>query len=119
MTALTALVVEDEPLILMNTADELTELGYLVLEAPNAAAAIATMTTHPEVSILFTDIDMPGNMDGLQLAEAVRDGWPPVRIIVTSGHRRVVASDMPADCRFFSKPYQTFEVRAAIQEMMA
>jgi len=119
MTALTVLVVEDEPLILMNTADELMELGYLVLEAPNAAAAIQAMTTHPEISILFTDIDMPGSMDGLQLAEAVRDGWPPVRIIVTSGHRRVLASDMPAHSRFFAKPYQTFEVRAAIREMMA
>ena len=84
------LVVEDEALLLITIADELRDCGFIVHEATNADAAILLLEAHPEIGILFTDIDMPGSMDGLKLSAAVRHRWPPVKIIVTSGK---VASD--------------------------
>ena len=78
-------VVEDEALLLFSIADDLRDAGFSVLEASNADEAIALLESHPEIRLLFTDIDMPGSMDGLKLSAAVRDRWPPVKIIVTSG----------------------------------
>jgi CheY-like chemotaxis protein len=101
----TVLVVEDEILILISVAEELRDAGFTVLEASNADDAIVALETHPEVNILFTDIDMPGSMDGLKLSAAVRKRWPPVQIIVTSGHMKVRQEDLPEAGRFFSKPY--------------
>jgi CheY-like chemotaxis protein len=83
----------------------LRDAGFTVLEASNADDAIVALETHPEVNILFTDIDMPGSMDGLKLSAAVRKRWPPVQIIVTSGHMKVRQEDLPEAGRFFSKPY--------------
>lgn len=99
------LVVEDEPLLRMGIVDHLEEQGFSVLEAANADEAIAILSNNTMVQILFTDIDMPGEMDGIRLAEAVRDRWPPVTIVITSGHKRPLLSDLPAGVQFFSKPY--------------
>lgn len=116
---ITVLVVEDEPLILLEVVDDLVDRGFVVLEATNAAEAIVTLIDHPEIEILFTDVDMPGGMDGLMLAAAVRDRWPPIKIIVTSGHRNVNVDDIPTESRFFGKPYQSQAVSSAMVEMMA
>lgn len=97
------LVVEDEPLVRMGIVDHLEEEGFAVLEAANADDAIAILSKN--TTILFTDIDMPGEVDGIKLAAAVRDRWPPIKIVITSGHRRPLASDLPAGAQFFSKPY--------------
>lgn len=115
----TILVVEDEPLIRMELVDELTDRDFAVIEASGAREAIELLWRHPEIQIMFTDIDMPGGMDGLMLAAAVRDRWPPIKIIVTSGLRRVDMDDMPADSRFFSKPYRFHAVASAIREMLS
>src|SRR5665213_1405440 len=107
MTGQTAvLVVEDEALIRMDVVDQLEGDGFRVFEASNADQAIAILAAQPDIDILFTDIDMPGSMDGLKLAASVRDRWPPVKIIVTSGHRTVEVPDLPDGSVFFSKPYQ-------------
>lgn len=116
---ITVLVVEDEPLILLEVVDDLVERGFVVLEATNAAEAIVMLIDHLDIEILFTDVDMPGGMDGLMLAAAVRDRWPPIKIIVTSGHRNVNLDDIPAESRFFGKPYQSEAVASAMLEMMA
>jgi CheY-like chemotaxis protein len=113
------LVVEDEALILLATAEDLREAGFIVFEASNADEAIALLETHAEIRILFTDVDMPGSMDGLKLSAAVRDRWPPTRIIVTSGKTLVGRSELPAGGRFLPKPYSTTRVVSAIQEMLA
>ena len=68
---------------------------------------------------MFTDINMPGSIDGLKLAHAVRDRWPPIRIIVTSGHAAVTQGALPAGGRFFSKPYQPSEIAQALYELAA
>jgi len=115
---ITVLVVEDEVLIRMDIAQSLEDEGFQVLEASNADDAIVLLDTHPEVRLMFTDIDMPGSMDGLKLAAAVRDRWPPVKIIVTSGHRQMSDDALPVVGRFFSKPYDPSRVINSIREMI-
>lgn len=120
MTAkITVLVVEDEPLILMDMVEELTDRGFDVLEAHSAAQALKILAAHAEIRILFTDVDMPGGMDGLMLAKAVRDRWPPIAIVVTSGHRSVSQNDMPANSRFCEKPCNPDRLAKAFREMAA
>jgi len=100
----TVLVVEDEALLLYSIADELRDHGFNVVEARNAAEALRALEANPEIHLLFTDVDMPGTMDGLALAAAVRHRWPPVKIIVTSGKGRPSPAELP-DGAFVLKPY--------------
>jgi CheY-like chemotaxis protein len=117
--SITILVVEDEILVRMDIALSLEDHGFIVFEASNADEAIDFLDTHPEIKLMFTDIDMPGSMDGLKLAAAVRDRWPPVKIIVTSGHRQLSDNLLPVKGRFFSKPYDNIGVIRAINELIA
>ena len=117
--AQTVLVVEDEVLLRMDIVEELESRGFEVLEAGNAQEAIAVLNEQSDIRLVFTDIDMPGSMNGLMLAAAVRDRWPPVQIIVTSGHRDVSTSDLPEGSRFFDKPYSPDAVASAMREMIA
>jgi CheY-like chemotaxis protein len=87
--------------------------------AANADDAVDLLEAHPEVALLFTDIDMPGTMDGLELAEVVHARWPYVRLIVTSGHTVVSDDDLPDDGRFIQKPYYPTVVRSAMQNALA
>lgn len=113
------LVVEDEPLVRMAIVDHLEDEGFLVIEASNADEAVAILVTNLTVKIMFTDIDMPGGMDGLKLAAAVRDRWPPLKIVVTSGHRQVNVGDLPAAAQFFPKPYNPDAIVSIFREMIA
>lgn len=112
-------MVEDEALILLATAEDLREAGFTVYEASNADEAIAMLEAHAEIRILFTDVDMPGSMDGIKLSAAVRDRWPPTLIIVTSGKALVGRAQLPSGGRFFPKPYRTDTIVSAMQEMLA
>ena len=112
------LVVEDEPITRMEVVDQLEEAGFKVFQAANADLAIKIIETNPPIRVLFTDIDMPGSMDGLKLAAAVRDRWPPIRIVVTSGHRKIDAGALPPEARFFSKPYNMNEVASMMRMMV-
>jgi len=114
----TVLVVEDEPLLRLSIVAELEDHGFLVLEASNADDAIVAIERHPEISLVFTDIDMPGTMDGLRLAAFVRDRWPPIKIIVTSGHHVPDSSLLPDATPFMSKPYDYGEVVSTIRGMI-
>ena len=109
----TVLVVEDETLIRELVAEELEEAGYTVVIANNAAQAIAILEARQDIHLVFTDIDMPGSMDGLKLAAAVRDRWPPVHIIITTGKVRPL--EIPANALFIPKPYVTRNVVAAMR----
>ena len=99
------LVVEDDPLLLIDAMDLVEETGMIAYGARHADAAILMLERHPEIRVLFTDVQMPGSMDGLKLARAVRDRWPPVTIMVTSGMIKVTKDDMPENDLFFAKPY--------------
>ncbi|WP_308737928.1 response regulator [Rhizobium sp. TH2] len=108
---------EDEFLIRMDIADSLERAGFVVHEAGNAREAIAILDKNSDIQAMFTDVDMPGGMDGVRLAAFARDRWPPLKIIITSGYRRVTANEMPAECRFFDKPYNLDRVITTIREM--
>ncbi len=113
----TVLVVEDEALVRMGIVDELEDAGFEVFEAANATDAIDTLIANSQISVMFTDIDMPGGVDGLKLSASVRDRWPPIAIIITSGHRTVDVADLPVRARFMSKPYNPDTVVRSIREM--
>ena len=93
------LIVEDEVLIRMNSVDMIREFGFEVIEAVDADRAIAALEANPDITVVFTDIQMAGSMDGLRLAAVIRDRWPPVELIVTSGHVSVGSKDLPALAR--------------------
>lgn len=99
------LVVEDEPLIRLNIVAEPEDRGLQVLEASNALEAISILGEEPLVNVLFTDVGMPGGLDGLELARIVERRYPVIQVIVTSGHRQVVAAALPATGTFLPKPY--------------
>ena len=86
------LIVEDDFLLRLDSAETIEHAGFEVVQAANAHEAIAILEARPEIQIVFTDIQMPGSMDGLKLARFVRDRWPPIKIIATSG--RVVAGEI-------------------------
>ena len=111
------LVVEDEFLVRMNALSLLEEAGFGVLEAGNADEAIALLEARKDIRIVFTDINMPGSMDGLKLAHAVRRRWPPVKLVLTSGHVRVGNEDLPEGGRFLGKPYQPAELVHMVQSL--
>ena len=98
------LIVEDEVILRFNAVSIAEDAGFEVLEAANADEAIILLESHTDIRILFTDIDMPGSMDGLRLSRAVRDRWPPIKIILTSGHVKVQVGDIPDGSLFFTKP---------------
>jgi CheY-like chemotaxis protein len=112
------LVVEDEPITRMDVVEQLEEGGFRVFEAPNADKAIKILEENPVISVLFTDVDMPGSMDGLKLAAAVRDRWPPIKIVVASGLRKINLDALPVNSRFFSKPYNVNEIAATMRSML-
>ena len=112
------LVVEDEILIRMAISDQIADGGFTVYEAGNADQAIRMLEAHPDIRLLFTDIDMPGSMDGLKLARAVRDRWPPVKIVLTSGHVKIRQEELPVEGRFFAKPYDAAKIVSTLRDLV-
>jgi CheY-like chemotaxis protein len=113
------LVVEDEQLIRMDTASFLEAAGFAVYEADNAADAIRILELDDEIRLIFTDINMPGSMDGLALAHYVRGRWPPVKIIITSGYVKMRGNDLPVGALFIEKPYHLKYLAHKMTELMA
>jgi two-component system, response regulator PdtaR len=99
------LIVEDEFLIRVATAEAIRDAGFEVVEAAHADAAITILESRSDIRVVFTDIHMPGSMDGAKLAHAIRNRWPPVRIIATSGRVALETLDLPAGSLLFPKPY--------------
>jgi two-component system, response regulator PdtaR len=99
------LIVEDEFLIRMATAEAIKDAGFEVIEASDADAAIVVLESRSDIRVVFTDIHMPGSMDGAKLAHAIRNPWPPVRIVATSGRVALETLDLPAATVLFPKPY--------------
>jgi len=113
------LLVEDEPLVRMTAADELGEAGFHVLEASNADAALEVLEARSdEVQVLFTDVDMPGSIDGLALAERVHQRWPHVLLLISSGHARPHPDEIPDHGQFIPKPYRPVTLIRHIHDMM-
>jgi CheY-like chemotaxis protein len=111
------LIVEDEFLLRIDAVDIVAAAGFEVLEAGNADEAIEILEAHPDVTVVFTDIQMPGSMDGLKLAQAIRGRWPPIKIVATSGHPDVGEPDLPEGGRFLPKPYSPRQVTGVLREL--
>jgi CheY-like chemotaxis protein len=109
------LVVEDEPLICEAIVETLEDAGFRVLIAYNADHAIMLLEAYPDIKTVFTDVRMPGSMDGMKLAAAVRDRWPPVNIIITSGDIRPSDSELPERSVFIGKPYLHSKIVEAVK----
>ncbi|KAA2237876.1 response regulator [Salinarimonas soli] len=113
------LLVEDEPLVRMLGTDVLEDAGFLVVEAMDAQDALAQLEAHPEVDILFTDVQMPGELDGVALARIVHDRRPDVRLVIASGRARLEPQDIPDNGRFVPKPYRPDELVGVMREVLA
>jgi CheY-like chemotaxis protein len=112
------LVVEDEPLLRMLAVEVVEQAGFIAIEARDADEALILLESRADITLLFTDINMPGSMDGLKLAHAVRDRWPPIKILVVSGQRRLQFSDLPSNSCFFEKPYQASSLVEELRSMV-
>src|ERR1700754_2035217 len=111
------LVVEDEPLLRMTTVDIVEEAGFPTLEAANAKQAIQLLENRPDIRIILSDIDMPPGMNGMALVAMVRRRWPPIAIILVSGHVVAAEVDIPDGGKFFSKPFHPAELVATLERM--
>ena len=112
------LVVEDEMVLRLRAVDIVEDAGFTAVEAVNADEALAILESRSDISLLFSDIQMPGSMDGLKLAHAVHERWPAIKIILVSGQVKLSDADKPADSRFFGKPLEMKQMIAELQEMV-
>jgi CheY-like chemotaxis protein len=95
----TILVAEDNAILRLNAIELLEEHGYTVVEADNAAEALKMMENRKDVRLLFTDIQMPPGIDGLELAREVHNRWPKVKFVITSGQVRPARAEIADDGR--------------------
>jgi len=112
------LVVEDEMLLRMRAVDMVEDAGFTPVEAVDADEAVAILEARSDIALLFTDIQMPGSMDGLKLAHAVHERWPPIKIILVSGQLKLTNLDIPVDSCFFVKPLEAGVMIAQMQSMI-
>lgn len=112
------LVVEDEPLIRMVAADALADSGIMAWEAGDADEALEVLEKRPRIGVVFTDVNMPGDMDGVGLAHEVSATRPDVKVIVTSGARSVPDEDLPDESVFLPKPYPTQKLVNIVSEKL-
>lgn len=113
------MVVEDEPLLRMAAADLVEGAGFEVVEAANATDAVRILESRADIRIVFSDIDMPMGIDGMKLAALIRDRWPPIEIVLVSGHVEPLPADLPPRTVFFPKPYKEAEIVAQIRKFAA
>lgn len=115
----TVLVVEDEPIIRFALVDALEEKGYRVLEASNVLEAVGVIGKNEQIAAVVTDIDMPGGLSGLDLVETLDKSQHHIAVVVTSGGHASESLDLPADARFFSKPYHFDDIFFAVRSAIA
>jgi two-component sensor histidine kinase/CheY-like chemotaxis protein len=112
------LVVEDEMMLRMRAVDIVEDAGFIPIEAVSADEALAILESRSDIDLLFTDIQMPGSMDGLKLAHAVHERWPSIKIILVSGKLTPTEAEKPLHSRFFGKPLEVKQMIAEMQEMI-
>src|SRR3954463_12541644 len=112
------LIVEDEMMLRMRAVDIVEDAGFSPVEAVDADQALSILESRSDISLLFTDIQMPGSIDGLKLAHAVHKRWPAIKIIMVSGQGNLGEADKPADSRFFGKPLIADRMISELQEMV-
>jgi CheY-like chemotaxis protein len=118
MSSPLVLIVEDEVLVRLHAVSLLEGAGFSTLQAGSADEAIALLEARKDIRVVFTDINMPGSMDGLRLAHAIRHRWPPVELVLTSGHMGVPEDDMPTRGLFLDKPYGATELVRMVRSLV-
>jgi two-component sensor histidine kinase len=116
--AANVLIVEDELVLRMRAVDIVEDAGFASVQATNADQAISILENRSDISVLFTDIQMPGSMDGLKLAHAVHDRWPSIKIILVSGQIKPQKGEAPTDSLFFGKPLESAKMISELQDMV-
>ena len=114
----TVLVVEDDEILRMCTANVVADAGFIPVEAANADEAVAILESRSDIALVFTDIQMPGSMDGLGLARTVHDRWPAIKIILVSGQVELSERERPVNSRFFQKPFAIRQMIEGLQDMI-
>jgi CheY-like chemotaxis protein len=110
------LVVEDEALLRMIATEYLADAGFEVIEAANADQASRILESRPKVDCLFTDVHMPGSMNGFSLAERAHGHWPHIKLVITSGLMRPAQGSLPGHAFFLPKPYNAEQLMSALQK---
>jgi CheY-like chemotaxis protein len=114
----TVLVVEDDEVLRMCAAEVVADAGFTPVEAANADEAVAILESRSGIALVFTDIQMPGSMDGLGLARTVHDRWPAIKIILVSGRVELSERERPVNSRFFQKPFAMKQMIEGLQDMI-
>lgn len=112
------LVVEDEEILRKLATEFVEDAGFEAIEAEAADEAVQILERRTDIRIVFTDINMPGRLDGIQLAACIRDRWPPIEIILTSGQDTPKSHELPSRAVFLPKPYQFTKVVEVLHEMV-
>lgn len=112
-------MVEDEPLLRLHALDMVEEAGFEAVEATDATQAIEILERRTDIRVVFSDIDMPRGLDGMRLAALIRERWPPIELILTSGKTAPRPEQMPRRGVFFSKPYHEEDVVSMLRSMTA
>jgi two-component system, response regulator PdtaR len=111
------LVVEDEPLVRALAVDVLEEAGFDVLEASTADYALVVLRKREDICVVLTDVDMPGHLNGFQLARIVQDHFHRVRVVIVSGKARPNGGDIAPDAIFIPKPYKLNEIVRTVEAL--
>ncbi|WP_174300556.1 response regulator [Caulobacter sp. S45] len=114
----TVLVVEDEPIVLMDAVQALEDAGFEVVDAYDGEHALMKLDERPDIAALFTDVNMPGRLDGVALARMVHERRPDMVLVLTSAAMRLSGADIPDDGRFVPKPYDGLQVAGLIRDML-
>src|SRR5437899_9802897 len=112
------LVVEDDVLLRWTAIAIIEEAGFDVVEAGAGIEAISVLEKRSDIQTVFTDVELPGSINGIQLAHLIRTRWPSIRLIATSGQLRLREDDLPAGARFLHKPYAVANLTGALKELM-
>ncbi len=112
------LVVEDHPLIRLSALDIVNTAGFAGIGAENADDAIRILEARADIRLVFTDVEMPGTMDGVKLAHYIRNRWPPVHLVIVSGKSVLAESQLPVGSRFLSKPYSDSAIAAELHRLL-
>jgi CheY-like chemotaxis protein len=118
-TQQTVLVVEDDCITRLDAAEILRGAGFDVIEADDADEALRLMDSRDDIALLFTDVNMPGRMDGVQLARFAHHRRPAIRLLLTSGEVRLTKVEMPEDGVFLAKPYSPVEITRTVARLLA
>ena len=113
------LLIEEDPVIRLLASEFIADSGFEVLNAANSDEAIQILESRDDIRVMFTEINMSGSMDGLKLAHAVRDRWPPIHIVATTGCRQIAERELPPGSRFFLKPYNPQQIVRVLEDLSA